>query len=43
MVERTISVHQDLPAFAWNVFELRHQQLEIAGWKGEQKPIAGPI
>ena len=43
MVERTISVHQDLPALALNVFKRRHKQLEIAGWQGEQKPIAGPI
>ena len=43
MVERTISIHQDLPALALNVFKLWHKQLEIAGWEGEQKPIAGPI
>jgi hypothetical protein len=35
MVERTISVHQDLPALALNVFKLWHKQLEIAGWKGK--------
>ena len=43
MVERTIDVHEDLLAFAANVLELRHEPLEIAGWQGEQKPIAGPI
>jgi hypothetical protein len=43
MVERTISVHQDLPALAWNVFKLRDKSLEIAGWQGEYEPIAGPI
>ena len=43
MVERTISVHEDLPALAANLFKLRHKPLEIAGWQGEQKPIAGPI
>jgi hypothetical protein len=35
MVERTLSVHEDLLALAANVFELRHKPLEIAGWKGE--------
>ena len=35
MVERTISVHQDLPALAANVFKLRHKLLEIAGWQGK--------
>ena len=43
LVERTISVHEDLLAMAANVFKLRHKPLEIAGWKGEQKPIARPI
>ena len=43
MVERTISVHENLPALAANVFKLRHEPLEIAGWQGKQKPIAGPI
>ncbi|MGH6920685.1 MAG: hypothetical protein ACREJ0_23620 [Geminicoccaceae bacterium] len=42
MVERIISVHEDLPVLAANVLELRHQPLEIAGRQGEQKPIAGP-
>jgi len=28
---------------AANLFKLRHELLEIAGWQGEQKPIAGPI
>jgi hypothetical protein len=32
MVERTISVHQDLLAFAAYVFKLRHDLLEIGGW-----------
>jgi hypothetical protein len=35
MVERTISVHQDLPALAENVFKLRSKALEIGGWQGE--------
>jgi hypothetical protein len=43
MVERTVSVHEDLLALAANVFKLRHKPLEIAGWQGEQKPITGPI
>jgi hypothetical protein len=43
IVERTIGVHQDLPALAANLFKLRHKPLEIAGGQGEQKPIAGPI
>jgi hypothetical protein len=43
MVERTVGVHQHLPALAGDVFELRHEPLEIAGWQGEQKPIARPI
>jgi esterase/lipase superfamily enzyme len=43
VVERTVSVHQDLPALAWNAFKLRHKPLEIAGWQSKQKPIAGPI
>jgi hypothetical protein len=43
MVERTISVHQNLPALAANVFKLWHESLEIAGWQGKQKPIPGPI
>jgi hypothetical protein len=42
MVERTISVHEDLRALAANLFKLRHKPLEIAGGQGEQKPIAGP-
>jgi len=28
---------------AGNVFKLRHKPLEIGGWQGEQKPVAGPI
>jgi hypothetical protein len=43
MVERTVSVHENLPALAANVLQLRHESLEIAGWQGKQKPIAGPI
>jgi hypothetical protein len=43
MVERTVGVHEDLLALATNLFKLRHEPLEIAGWKGEQKPVAGPI
>ena len=35
MVERTISIHQDLPAFAAYLFKLRHKLLEIGGWQGE--------
>jgi hypothetical protein len=35
MVERTISVHEDLPALAANLFKLRHKALEIAAWQGE--------
>jgi len=34
MVERTISVHENLIALAANVFKLRHELLEIAGWQG---------
>jgi hypothetical protein len=35
MVERTVSVHEDLLALAANVFEFRHKPLEIAGWQGQ--------
>ena len=35
MVQRTVSVHQDLCAFAANLFKLRHELLEIGGWQGE--------
>jgi hypothetical protein len=35
MVERTISVHKDLPAMAANVFKLRHKLLDIGGRQGE--------
>jgi hypothetical protein len=35
MVERTISVHQNLAALAANLFKLRHELLEIAGWQGK--------
>jgi hypothetical protein len=43
VVERTISVHENLLALAANVFKLWHEPLEIARWKGKQKPVAGPI
>ena len=43
IVKRTVSVHENLLAFAANVFKLRRESLEIAGGQGEQKPIAGPI
>ena len=43
MVERTISVYENLFASAANVFKLRHESLEIAGGQSEQKPIARPI
>jgi hypothetical protein len=43
MVERTVGVHENLPALAGNVLELRHESLEKAEWHGKQKPIAGPI
>ena len=35
MIERTISVHRDLLAFAAYVFKLRHDLLEIGGWQGQ--------
>ncbi|HEY4931068.1 MAG TPA: hypothetical protein VII23_05815 [Terriglobales bacterium] len=35
MVERTVSVGENLLALAANLFELRHKLLEIAGWQGE--------
>jgi hypothetical protein len=43
MVERTIGVHENLPALAVNVREFRHETLEIAGRQGKQEPIAGPV
>ena len=43
MVERAVSIHQDLLTLAANVFELRQKLLEIGGWQGQQKPIARPI
>ena len=43
MVERTVGIHEDLSALAANLFKLWHKLLEIAGWQGEQKPVAGPI
>jgi hypothetical protein len=36
MVERTISVHENLLALAANVFKLRHESLEIAGGRLDQ-------
>jgi hypothetical protein len=35
MIERSISVHENLLALATNVFKLRHESLEIAGWQGK--------
>jgi len=35
MVERTISVHEKLPALAANMLKPRHESLEIAGWQGK--------
>jgi hypothetical protein len=35
MVERTISVHENLIALAANVFKLRHESFEIAEWQGK--------
>ena len=35
MIERTISIHQDLFAFAAYLFKLRHKLLKIGGWQGE--------
>jgi hypothetical protein len=35
MIERTISIHQDLFAFAADLFKLRHKLLEIGRWQGE--------
>jgi hypothetical protein len=35
MIERTISIHQDLFAFAGYLFKLRHKLREIGGWQGE--------
>jgi hypothetical protein len=43
VVERTISVHENLLALAANLFKLWHEPFEIARWKGEHKPVAGPI
>jgi hypothetical protein len=43
VVERTVGIHQDLPAPAGDVLELRHELPEIGGRQGEQKPIAGPV
>jgi hypothetical protein len=35
MFERTISIHQDLPAFAAYLFKLGHKLLKIRRWQGE--------
>jgi hypothetical protein len=43
MVERTISVHQDLRALAANLFKLRHKPLEIAGGQREQSRLRGQV
>ena len=43
MVERTVSVDEDLLALAPNVFKLWHDPLEIARGQSEQKPVSGPI
>jgi hypothetical protein len=42
MVERAISVHQDLLALALNVFKFWQKPPEIGGWQGEQEPVARP-
>jgi PAS domain-containing protein len=42
-VERTIGVHQDLPALIGQLFQLRRQALEIGRRQGEQKPVARPV
>jgi hypothetical protein len=39
--ETIISIHQNLPARAANVFELRRTSLQNAIWQGKQKPITG--
>jgi hypothetical protein len=43
MIERTVSVDQDLFAPTANVLKLWHELLEIAGRQGKQEAIAGPI
>ena len=35
MIERTISVHQDLFTFAAYLFKFRHKLLEIGGWQSK--------
>ena len=35
MIERTISVHQDLFAFTADLCKLRHKLLEIGGCQGK--------
>ena len=43
IIERAIGVHQDLTVLARNLFKLRHQPLEIAGWERQQEAILRPI
>jgi hypothetical protein len=43
VVQRTIGVQENLLRLAADLFELRHEALEIARRQGEQKTIAGPI
>jgi hypothetical protein len=43
ILERTVSVQENLRALAANVFKVRHEPREIPGWQGKQEPIAGPI
>jgi hypothetical protein len=43
IIERAIGVHQDLTVLAGNLFKLRHQPLEIAGWERKQEAILRPI
>ena len=35
MIERTISIHQDLFAFAAYLLKLRHKLRKIGGWQSE--------
>jgi hypothetical protein len=43
IIERAISVQQDLTRSAGNPFKLRQQPLEIAGWESEEETIARPV
>src|SRR5262249_31538423 len=43
MIERTVSLRQDLLAAARDVFKIRHKPPQIAGRQCEQEPIAGPF